>query len=67
MSKLKHPMKVNHYKIKKTALLFLTICCYQNKKAILFCFLLKVDTKIMIFRTFTKILKAILISQKNYP
>ena len=46
---------------KRRALLFLTICCYQNKKAILFCFLLEVDIKILILTIF---LRANLISQK---
>ena len=61
ISKFKHQMNLNHFEIMKTALFFVTICCYRNKKAILFCFLLEVEIKMLIFAIF---LRANLISQK---
>ena len=43
--------------------LFLTICCYQNKKALKICSLREDNTVILIYTTY---LEAIFISKKNY-
>ena len=51
----------------KTVVLFLTICCYQNKKAILICFLLEDDIVLLIYTTYLKgIFKKKFISKKNF-
>ena len=48
--------------MKKTVLLLLMICYHQNNKAILICFSIKVDVKMMIHTTYLKIFFA---SQKH--
>ena len=62
ISNLKHQMKFNHWKFMKTALLFLMICCYRNRKATLICFFLQ-ETVIKILIS-TIYLNTIFISQK---
>ena len=49
-------MKFNHWKVFQAALLFLMICCYQNKQAIMICFLQEDVTKKLMYLTYLKVI-----------